>query len=153
MRVAQCSGVILSPIARFMGPTWGPSGADRTQVGPMLSHEICYLGCVQYIPWNTQCLDFALFSCDYIIIQWRFTHIVQGCLTGNQAMDNFGATEVTLRYMGKINCVETKTFQYHIICVIVRSHKITKVWDVASSKCCEIWKKSWVTLLSCGLPN
>ena len=24
-------------IARFMGPTWGPSGADRTQAGPMLS--------------------------------------------------------------------------------------------------------------------
>ena len=23
-------------IARFMEPTWGPSGADRTQVGPML---------------------------------------------------------------------------------------------------------------------
>ena len=23
-------------IARFVGPTWGPSGADRTQVGPML---------------------------------------------------------------------------------------------------------------------
>ena len=26
-----------SPIARFMGPTWGPSGADRTQIGPMLA--------------------------------------------------------------------------------------------------------------------
>ena len=26
-----------SPIARFMGPTRGPSGADRTQVGPMLA--------------------------------------------------------------------------------------------------------------------
>ena len=24
-------------IARFLGPTWGPSGADRTQVGPMLA--------------------------------------------------------------------------------------------------------------------
>ena len=24
-------------IARFMGPTWGPSGADRTQVGSMLA--------------------------------------------------------------------------------------------------------------------
>ena len=24
-------------IARFMGPTWGPSGADRTQVGSMLT--------------------------------------------------------------------------------------------------------------------
>ena len=34
-------------IARFMGPTWGPSGADRTQVGPMLVPWIllsCYLG-------------------------------------------------------------------------------------------------------------
>ena len=29
-----------SLIARFMGPTWGPSGADRTQVGPILA------------PWN-----------------------------------------------------------------------------------------------------
>ena len=26
-----------SLIARFMGPTWGPSGADRTQVGRMLT--------------------------------------------------------------------------------------------------------------------
>ena len=26
-----------SLIARLMGPTWGPSGADRTQVGPMLA--------------------------------------------------------------------------------------------------------------------
>ena len=26
-----------SPIARFIGPTWGQSGADRTQVGPMLA--------------------------------------------------------------------------------------------------------------------
>ena len=24
-------------MARFMGPTWGPSGADRAQVGPMLA--------------------------------------------------------------------------------------------------------------------
>ena len=28
---------ITSLIARFMGPTWGPSWADRTQVGPMLA--------------------------------------------------------------------------------------------------------------------
>ena len=28
-------------IARFMGPAWGPSGADRTQMGPMLA------------PWTT----------------------------------------------------------------------------------------------------
>ena len=28
---------ILPLIARFMGPTWGPAGTDRTQVGPMLA--------------------------------------------------------------------------------------------------------------------
>ena len=28
---------VLPLIARFMGPTWGPSGAHRTQVGPMLA--------------------------------------------------------------------------------------------------------------------
>ena len=28
---------LLTLMARFMGPTWGPSGADRTQVGPMLA--------------------------------------------------------------------------------------------------------------------
>ena len=28
--------IMVSLIARFMGPTWGPSGAGRTQVGPML---------------------------------------------------------------------------------------------------------------------
>ena len=30
-------GTRTSPIARFIGPTWGPSGADRTRVGPMLA--------------------------------------------------------------------------------------------------------------------
>ena len=34
VRVCICNA---SLIARFMGPTWGPSGADRTQVGPMLA--------------------------------------------------------------------------------------------------------------------
>ena len=29
--------LVTALIARFMGPTWGPSGADRTQMGPMLA--------------------------------------------------------------------------------------------------------------------
>ena len=28
---------IMALIGRFIGPAWGPSGADRTQVGPMLA--------------------------------------------------------------------------------------------------------------------
>ena len=39
--------LILSLIARFMGPTWGPSGADRTQVGPMLVPGILLSGMIQ----------------------------------------------------------------------------------------------------------
>ena len=27
----------MTPIARFMGPTWGPSGTDRTQMSPLLA--------------------------------------------------------------------------------------------------------------------
>ena len=30
-------GCRVSQIARFIGPAWGPSGMDRTQVGPMLA--------------------------------------------------------------------------------------------------------------------
>ena len=41
-----------SLVTRFMGPTWGSSGADRTQVGPMLA------------PWT-------LLS---EIVYWRFEH-------------------------------------------------------------------------------
>ena len=33
-------------IERFMGPTWGPSGADRTQVGPMLAPRTLLSGIV-----------------------------------------------------------------------------------------------------------
>ena len=31
-------------ITRFMGPTWGPSGARRPQMGPCWPHEPCYQG-------------------------------------------------------------------------------------------------------------
>ena len=36
-------------IARFMGPTWGPPGADRTQVGPTLASSTLLSGCGQRI--------------------------------------------------------------------------------------------------------
>ena len=37
LEAPRLQGVRLTLIARFMGPTWGPTGADRTQVGPMLA--------------------------------------------------------------------------------------------------------------------
>ena len=43
---------ISSLIARFKGPTWGPPGANRTQVGPMLATwTLLYLGYHEMATW------------------------------------------------------------------------------------------------------
>ena len=47
-------GPATSLIARFMGPSWGPSGTDRTQVGPMLA------------PWT-------LLSRIQLLPEWQFS--------------------------------------------------------------------------------
>ena len=42
-------------ITRFMGPIWGPSGSDRTQVGPMLAPWTLLSGLVfsvHFVDWN-----------------------------------------------------------------------------------------------------
>ena len=39
-------------MARFMGPTWDPSGADRTQVGPILAQWTLLSGMPIYIRAN-----------------------------------------------------------------------------------------------------
>ena len=41
-------------IARFMGPTWGPPGSDRTQVGPMEATWTLLSG-NSMLPLNTKC--------------------------------------------------------------------------------------------------
>ena len=54
-----------SLIARFMGPTWGPSGADRTQVGPMLDPWSLLPGLLYIYDWNCVNLTRMLLACDY----------------------------------------------------------------------------------------
>ena len=49
----------LTLIARFMGPTWGPSGADRPQVGPMLAPWTLLSGhsqggATEHLSWSFQ---------------------------------------------------------------------------------------------------
>ena len=55
---------IISLIARFMGPTWGPSGADRTQVGPLLAQWTLLSGIfrISFIAIYSKC---NLFYCVY----------------------------------------------------------------------------------------
>ena len=47
-------------IARFMGPIWGPSGADRTQVGPMLAPWTLLSGTTKCEP--TICIILAMYN-------------------------------------------------------------------------------------------
>ena len=49
--------------ARFMGPTWGPSGADRTQVAPCWPHELCYLGIDYYTQTLCQINEIFVTGC------------------------------------------------------------------------------------------
>ena len=50
--ISQIYKVCQAPIASFMGPTWGPSGADRTQVGPMLAPWTLLSGRCMYKLWR-----------------------------------------------------------------------------------------------------
>ena len=56
----QDSCAVISLIARFMGPTWGPSGADRPHVGPMLapwtllSGIVCAAFCWRWQMWQNK---------------------------------------------------------------------------------------------------
>ena len=53
-----CELNVWTMIARFMGPMWGPFGADRTQVGPMLA------------PW-------ALLSGIFIVDSWLLPNLLR----------------------------------------------------------------------------
>ena len=63
--VAKYRGIVLLAyewllIARFMGPTWGPPGAARTQVGPMLSTQPLLSGTLIHIRWSRDRLRFIM---------------------------------------------------------------------------------------------
>ena len=55
--------VKVSLIARFMGPTWGPSGADRTQVGPMLAPSTLLSGMISEGNRCCKCLS-LIHNCE-----------------------------------------------------------------------------------------
>ena len=69
-----------SLIARFTGPTWGPSGADRTQVGPLLD------------PWT------LLFGVSFCSIAGRF-HIIRHALRAIQYPRVFNKHHTAVMYV------------------------------------------------------
>ena len=53
-------------IIRFMGPTWGPSWADRTQVGPMLAPYLGWLSLDPFVPRELLVHYSVVILSDYI---------------------------------------------------------------------------------------
>ena len=82
--VSHCDTAItttISPIARFMGPTWSPPGADRTKVAPCGPDENCYLGCNIVEDIVPQIYQMKLMICLYQIYQ-HVLKIVSGTHLG-----------------------------------------------------------------------
>ena len=52
VRFLICTHKNISLITRFLEPTWGPSGADRTQVGPMLASWTLLSGIINVNAWS-----------------------------------------------------------------------------------------------------
>ena len=60
--VTHSIAAVTSLIARFMGPTWGPSGSDRIQVGPMLVSWTLLSGEMpNSILQNSEAHDFSMY--------------------------------------------------------------------------------------------
>ena len=64
-------------ITKFMGPTWGPPGSCRPQMGPCWPHEPCYQGtdacrCTWWV-YNRARIRHKLFKLEYIMFmaQWN----------------------------------------------------------------------------------
>ena len=60
-------------IARFMGPTWGPPGSCRPQMGPMLASSIPHVICTRYpMPFLLLLFYFlnGIMWCIYLYSSW-----------------------------------------------------------------------------------
>ena len=63
-------------IARYMGPTWGPSGADRTQVSPMMDPWTLLSGWLFHSSIFVHCCwSGMLFYCRVVWEHWLPDHI------------------------------------------------------------------------------
>ena len=67
-------------ISWFMGPTWGPSGADRTQVGPMLAPWALLSGSMPHSP--------CLLSVDDVTIDFIMQFVARQFWHGNVKIGN-----------------------------------------------------------------
>ena len=108
----------ISLIARFLGPTWGPSGADKTKVGPMLAPWTLLSGkalndWLYHCGWTKlcfRCVNLTFLSSEDISLIARFLGPTWGPSGGRQ--DPGGPHE----HLGCLMAVEKMGFNsiFHI---------------------------------------
>ena len=73
--VTRIFAYVLSHIAKFMGPTWGPSGSCRPQMGPMLAPMNL---AIRGVPGP--CITTAVWRCSKPISQWQYRSYLKAVL-------------------------------------------------------------------------
>ena len=89
---SQCS--LISLIARFKGPIWDPSGADRSQVGPMLA------------PWTL--LSEMCLRCRVV---WRPARLCRGSTVNT--VKHIGIIDLNRNYVSTTTRLNTSFYHTH----------------------------------------
>ena len=141
----------------FMGPTWGPSGADRTQVGPMWSpwtllsgHDVIFANRVDLTRLGIKCLRCGV-KYTPIILQtfwvllnhWgRMTHIWVSELTiiGSNDGLSAGRRQAIILINAKILSIVLSGTNFNEILIEIRRFSFTKnAFDNIVCKVAVIW--------------
>ena len=111
-------GYMGTQIARSMGPTWGPSGADRTQVGPMLAPWTLLSGDVYAVMFILLCMaQLVLEHVHCCNIQADTSMDICVCWQQKNYESSSTGTALYLLWYGALWCLSNKCQQmYHPSC-------------------------------------
>ena len=110
------------PDSKFMGPTWGPSGADRTQVGPMLAPWTLLSGMNWYF-YSERCKRTIAWFFSALHIQVHihtYTYSCQECLL----FFSFIFSVNILNHSSMLKSVYTSTHATFARRMVLRRHQL-----------------------------
>ena len=124
-----------SLIARFMGPTWGPSGADRTQVGPMLAPWTLLSG----MTFHRILLGVKTFACPWHLILAHEPSI--GTLRSKNTSHAEEFCNIVLRYTTSAKTISISPLSAQLMSYVFREEPRSgkehpsRVWPWSGKSC------------------
>ena len=112
--IAPC---ICSQIAKFIGPTWGPPGSCRSQMGPMLDPWTLLSGFVLRLPWHSSMI--TMFN----------VHILWAIVLLSSRHNKRGSISPEFWMLQKRNCKTGLNFQHKYACIhLYKSFILTYIY-------------------------